>query len=185
MLVKVIMNPYSLDIITEKVSLKSYDLRETNNINTLVKNYVLSKFESSVSPSGLYVIKVLDINKDQDSNNGLINDLTADIVYNIMFSAFVFNPVIGTTFDIRVTKCTEVGLWGIPIALDVVPSKSVSIECMSSPDLVGGRHYTSSSQSYVNEKGRSPIKVGSVVKFKVLNKQVEYRRMLIFGLVEN
>lgn len=182
---------YNLEILDEIISIKCQDLdNNSRNIRSLIHDYVIKVYEDSVSPDGFYIMKILDVRSFSESEtndtNGIINEITGDITYRVMFSAFVFCPVVGSVFEIKVTKCNDVGIWGVPESFDCSNNeKHVVIECMSSADMIESRHYNKG--IYVSNKNdknnEKSINVNSIVKLKVLNAQIEYNKITVFGSV--
>jgi DNA-directed RNA polymerase subunit E'/Rpb7 len=171
---------YSLVCLSDKVSLKPSEM--ANGIRNSVRKYLIDNFEGKVTPSELYIIKIIDINNNC-IKNGLINEINGATVYEVEYSAFVFNAIVGASFDITVTKCNDLGIWGFPTICENNNSK-VCIECISSCDLI--KDYVFSNGKYIdadNNSITSIIEVGSKVNFTILNKQVEHSKIVIFGEV--
>lgn len=169
---------YSLVCQTDKVSLRPHEI--VDGIKNSIRKYINVHYEGKVLPSGVYIIKVIDINYDC-IKHGLINEINAVVLYEIEYSAFVFEPVVGKSFNITVKKCNDIGIWGYPTLCD----ENTCIECISSSDMFKDYEY----REFENEKdngyycGNNVVKVGSVVSFKILNRQIEHNKIIIFGVV--
>lgn len=190
------MSVYSVISQTDKISIKPHEI--ITNIKKSVKKYLITNYENKITQSGVYVLKIIDINTEC-IKNGLINDLNGDVVYEVEYSAYIFDPIIGSSFEIVVTKCNEIGIWGYPKLCQsesaktylsesdrsIVTKTNGIIECISSNDVIVNRQYKNG--SYIGSGSSSvpnnDITIGSVVKLKVLNRQIEHNRMVIIGTI--
>lgn len=176
---------YSVISQIDKISIKPHEI--VSNIKKSVKKYLIDNYENKITQSGVYVLKIIDINTEC-IKNGLINDLNGDVVYEVEYSAYIFDPIIGASFEIVITKCNEIGIWGYP-KLCSKTGIQCPIECISSNDIIVNREYKNGSYvaTYVASTNVSDpisdITVGSIVRLKVLNRQIEHNRMVIIGTV--
>jgi DNA-directed RNA polymerase subunit E'/Rpb7 len=155
------MSVYSLVLQTDKVSIKPHEIVGT--IKNSVKRYLVDNFENKILSSGLYIIKIIDIDTSC-INHGSINELNGSVTYSVKYSAYVFDPLIGSTFEIVVTKSNDLGIWGYP---KLCPNNGI-IECISS----------------TSSKKDKMIAVGDIIRLKILNRQIEFNKIMIFGLVD-
>jgi DNA-directed RNA polymerase subunit E'/Rpb7 len=152
---------YSLTQQTDKVSLMPHEIE--NNIKNTVKKYIIKNFEKTVLQNGSYVVKVIDVDKSCVMN-GLINELNGSVCFTVDYSVLVFDPVIGSVFNVIVTKFNDIGLWSFP---ELCPNSC--IECISSINMI------------LCDKKK--IKIGSVLRFKTLNKKSEFNKITVFGTI--
>jgi DNA-directed RNA polymerase subunit E'/Rpb7 len=168
---------YSIIKQNDKVSINPEDI--TNDISGYTKNSLIKKFEGSILSSGIYIVKIIDVNP-QTIINGTINDLNGSIVYDIEYTAFIFDPNdTSSSFDVHVTKFNDIGIWGYP----VICSEKSCVSCIASSDFIAPA-YVFTENGYKHSVGRTDtalIKVGSIIKFKIINKQIENASITIFG----
>ncbi len=163
-------NVYSLVLQTDNVSIKPHEIVGT--IKNSVKRYLVDNFENKILSSGLYIIKIVDIDTSC-IKNGTINELNGSVTYSVKYSAYVFDPVIGSTFDIIITKSNDLGIWGYP---KLCPNNGI-IECISSTNI---NNTVVSDFNRVNKTGTD---VSKIVKMKILNRQIEFNKIMIFGMI--
>jgi len=152
-----------------------------NNIPKTIKNNIVKNYENKVlGKINSYIIKIIDVNEN-NIKNGIINDINGDVVYKINYTAVIFNPLKDAVFDIIITKCDEIGLFGKPsLIFDILKKSKTIIDCVIPKNLIEDYKYVNN--SWV--KGEIKISVNSEIRIKILSSQIDTGKIIIIGLIE-
>jgi DNA-directed RNA polymerase subunit E'/Rpb7 len=170
------MSSYKLSLIKTKVFSKP----DKNKIADILQN----DYEKTITPLGSYIIRVLDHIKEPMVT---INDINGNLCYKVYYTAMIFYPMIGQTIDVYVTKVKDnVGAWSEPVLLrellgtDYNNNTNTQSNNTSSAKSSGCQVYCITSADDIKFK----IKPNTVYKFKIMNKQIEFNKIMIYGLFE-
>ena len=164
---------YKLSLIKTKIYI---DLK-----NTKIQDH-LYKYEHTITPLGSFIIKIIDYIKEPQAS---INDINGSICYKIYYSAMIFHPIIGSVIDVKITKIKyNVGIWSKPtILMDLYNPEEINAQSTLKPDYnTKPDIYCITANEDINIKDINKYK-DRVLKLKITNRQIEYNKMIIYGIL--
>lgn len=184
---------YSIVKLTDNITIKSQNIKK--NLKESVKDLLIKNYEGKITPKlDNYIVKIVDVN-EKNIRNGLINDINGDVVYSIEYTAVIFDPITNFVFDVRIIKCSDIGIWGYPLLcykeleegtleeVELCRKKECKVECISTfEDLSKDYIYDEDNCSFVHKTNKSIIKKDSIIKFSINSKQIECNKISILGI---
>jgi len=154
-----------------------------SEIGSNIYDNVLKKLRNSYSSKingqlNSYVIEVVSLNKDT-IKDGLIDDITASVVYNVSYDAVIFRPVISDKTEVLVSYVNEHGLWGSHALI-----KTDMIECFCPVKYIEAFTYSEKAEEY--RSADRCIKKDTVIEMTIVSFTVTNTKMnILCSLREN
>ena len=139
---------------------------------------IINTFEGKVlGRINSYIIKIIDV--DHESiKDGLVNDIDGSINYLIKYSAVIFEPMKDHILDVIVKECNDNTIWS-----KVALLKNVSIiECIC-PKKYIDTSFTFNEETLTWSNSNTVIKIGSELKLKIVNYQIDSNKIMIIGSI--
>ena len=121
------------------------------------------------------IIKIIDVAVDS-IKDGIINDIDGSTNYLVKYTAVIFEPIKDQYLDILVKECNDNTIWA---TLSLLKNVSI-IECIIPKKYIDSNYVfneDTSTWSYNSEI----IKVGSELKLKIVNFQIDSNKIMIIG----
>jgi DNA-directed RNA polymerase subunit E'/Rpb7 len=156
----------------------------SDNIVEIVKNNLCLKYEHKIlSKINSFVVRIIDI----DENcilDGIVNDISGEVVYNVAYDAVIFNPIRDSIFDIHITTCDELGMSGKPsLIFDIVMKTPTVIDCIIPKDIMEC-DYDINGNCWISKKDPGQkYRIGMDIKIKILSSQIETNKIIIIGTI--
>lgn len=157
---------FNIAILDEKVSLDPSNINSNkyNKINTMLTSRYKNKISGQING---YIIDVIDIKNISD---GVINDLTSYIMYDVKYVATTFTPIIGSKIDITITHSNNLGIWGI---LELLPVSN--IECFIPKDYI--KNYKYNDNEWHSDNGI--IGINSIINVNIIQFKLDTNKIII------
>jgi len=164
---------YLLERLHNNVSLYPNELG--SNINKRLHKKLKDKYTNKIlGEKDIYIMHIIE---SYIQDNGVIDDMTSSVVFNVIYDVISFKPVIDEIIEIEIKFCNDLGIWGVLNEL-----KCDVIECMCPNSYLNGYNYDEILEVFYNKDTK--IMVGSIVSVKIVNFKINTNKIDILGRID-